>query len=107
MLTSKKLDAFMVFALMVAITYMVLPNLAYCGTAITIDSILCNITRQISGNIGKAIAILIVISVALGLFVGKITWGVAIAIAVGMGVLFGAESIVKLISGSDAAICAT
>ena len=73
------------------------------GTETTvIQNILCNAAKVISGNIGKTIAVLVVVSVAIGLFVGKITWGVAIAVAVGMGVLFGAQGLVGLISGSGA-----
>ena len=63
-----------------------------------IQLVLCKVIAQISGPIGKTIAILIVISMAISLFLGKITWGLAIAVAVGMGLLFGAKDIVNLIS---------
>lgn len=70
-----------------------------------ITNILCNAINQISGPIGRTISVLVVISVALGLFVGKITWGLAIAIAVGMGILFGATSVVGLLSGDGTQPC--
>lgn len=70
-----------------------------------ITQILCNVSDAISGPIGKAIAILIVISLAIALFLGKVSWGMAIAVAVGMGVLFGAQGIVQLASGDQTAIC--
>lgn len=97
---NKTLCSLLQFCLVVALMLFVISTDANAQTTIT--TILCNITNQISGPIGKAIAILIVISIAMGLFVGKITWGIAIAVAVGMGILFGAANIVGLISGGGA-----
>lgn len=66
-----------------------------------ITEIICNVIRQVTGGIGKAISILILISMAIGLFLGKITWGLAIAVMVGMGLLFGAPTLVDVIAGSQ------
>lgn len=70
-----------------------------------ITNILCNAINQITGPVGRAISILIIISLAIALFIGKVSWGMAIAVAVGMGILFGAKDVVNLISGSSAAMC--
>ncbi|AIF81305.1 type IV secretion system protein VirB2 [endosymbiont of Acanthamoeba sp. UWC8] len=67
-----------------------------------ITETLCNAVNQLTGNIGRSIAILIVISLAIMLFLGKVTWGVAIAVGVGMGILFGAPDVVQLLSGGTA-----
>ena len=64
-----------------------------------ITNIICNAVNQLTGNIGRSIAILIVISLAISLFLGKVSWGMAIAVAVGMGILFGAKDVVDLLSG--------
>ena len=69
------------------------------NTAIT--NILCNANNQLTGPIGRAISILIIISLAISLFLGKVSWGMAIAVAVGMGILFGARDVVQLLSGGD------
>lgn len=67
-----------------------------------IADVLCNVIKIAQGNVGKTISILVIISIAIGLFLGKITWGVAIAVSVGLGVLFGANSVVDFIaSGSE------
>jgi len=71
-----------------------------------ISDILCNAVDLISGGIGKSIAILIIISLAIALFLGKVSWGMAIAVAVGMGILFGAEGMITVISGGGASPCA-
>ncbi len=69
-----------------------------------INKILCNAVNQLTGGIGRAIAIIIIISLAIMLFVGKVSWGMAIAVAVGMGILFGAKDVVKLLSGDTACV---
>ena len=91
--------------IMSAITFFS-PTVALADPPVTVDygtigitNVLCNVIGVAQGNTGKTIAILVVISIAIGLFLGKITWGVAIAVAVGMGVLFGAGPMVFAISG--------
>ena len=66
-----------------------------------ISQILCNVVNLITGNIGKAISVLIIITLAIALFLGKVSWGMAIAVAVGMGIMFGAPGIVNLIAGDS------
>ena len=66
----------------------------------SIVKVICNVIEIAQGNTGKTISILVVISMAIGLFLGKITWGVAIAVAVGMGILFGANTMVGFISNT-------
>jgi type IV secretory pathway VirB2 component (pilin) len=66
-----------------------------------IAQVLCNVIAVAQGATGKTIATLVIISMAIGLFLGKITWGVAIAVAVGMGVLFGANTVVSFVSSPD------
>jgi type IV secretion system protein VirB2 len=69
-----------------------------------ITNILCNAVNQLTGGIGRAIAIIIIISLAIMLFIGKVSWGMAIAVSVGMGILFGAKDVVKLLSGDTACL---
>jgi type IV secretion system protein VirB2 len=70
----------------------------FAEDATGIVTIFCNVINEITGGVGKVISILILISMAIGLFLGKITWGLAIAVMVGMGLLFGATKLVDLIS---------
>ena len=73
-----------------------------------ITGVLCRAIEELTGPIGKAIAALIIISLAIALFLGKVTWGVAIAVAVGMGLLFGATGVVGMLSGDTTnQICPT
>ena len=63
--------------------------------------VICNIIKELTGPIGQAVSTVAVIFIGVGLFMGKISWGLALGIAVGMGMLFGAENVVGWISGQD------
>ena len=77
------------------------------GGADIMVNTMCTIIKLFQGDIGKAIAIIIVMTLAVSLFLGKITWGVALAVAVGMGLLFGADSIVTALTGEGGNPCQT
>ncbi len=100
LLSSYKL--MILFALSMLILAM--PELSFAGAAAAdaqnndIVQILCNVINFITGGIGKAIAIIILISLAISLFLGKVSWGLAIAVAVGMGILFGATTVINAIT---------
>jgi type IV secretion system protein VirB2 len=77
---------------------------AHASSANTTDpitNILCNAVNLVTGNAGRAICVLVIISMGIMLFLGKVTWGLAIMVAVGMGVLFGANSVVTTLSGGQ------
>ena len=90
-----------ILLLLVFLTVIVINDVAFADEDTTgIISIFCNVINQITNGVGKVIAILILISMAIGLFLGKITWGLAIAVMVGMGLLFGASGVVDVVAGS-------
>ena len=68
-----------------------------------IVTVICNVVKQLTGPIGQAVSTVAVIFIGIGLFMGKISWGLALGIAIGMAMLFGAENIVTWISGSKTA----
>lgn len=69
------------------------------GVGSTIGDALCNIPAEIiTGTIGRAIATIGVITLGLGALLGRITWGQALIVATGIAVLFGAASIVDIVS---------
>ncbi len=62
---------------------------------------LCNVVNALQGTLGKAIATIAVIVLGVGLFLGKLSWPLAIATAIGIGLIFGATSIVEWVSAGD------
>ncbi|MCH9753834.1 MAG: TrbC/VirB2 family protein [Alphaproteobacteria bacterium] len=97
---SKKVSfIFCLFAL-VAIIF---PNIAHAAADDSgITQVLCNVVNQLQGGIGKAIATIAIIVLGVGLFMGKLSWPLAVATAIGIGMIFGAASIVDWVSsGTD------
>lgn len=62
---------------------------------------LCEVVRAITGNLGKAIATIAVVFLGIGAFFGKVTWGLAVAVGIGIFAIFGAASVVARFSGGD------
>ncbi|AIL64866.1 Type IV secretory pathway, VirB2 components (pilins) [Rickettsiales bacterium Ac37b] len=67
-----------------------------------ISTVLCNVVKQLNGPIGKGIATIAIIVLGIGLFLGKLSWGLAVATAIGIGMIFGAAQIVMWISAGTA-----
>ena len=84
----------------------VFPSIASAttGTA-AITNVICRATNELTGPVGRAIAIVIIASLAISLFLGKVSWGLAIATIIGLSILFGAQSIVQLLTGNSSSIC--
>ncbi len=69
--------------------------------------VMCNVLRIVTGNGGKAFAAFAILSVGIGFFTGKVSWGLMIGVAAGIAAMFGASSIVAAITGQSAMDCAT
>jgi len=66
---------------------------------------MCNIMRITTGNAGKAFAAFAIVSVGIGFFTGKVSWGLMVGVAAGIAAMFGAPQIVAAISGLNAVDC--
>lgn len=66
---------------------------------------LCNIFRVVTGNGGKAFAAFAIISLGIGFFTGKVSWGLMLGVAAGIAAMFGAPTIVAAIAGGTAFDC--
>ena len=69
--------------------------------------VMCNVLRIVTGNGGKAFAAFAILSVGIGFFTGKVSWGLMIGVAAGIAAMFGASSIVAAITGQSAMDCST
>lgn len=67
--------------------------------------VMCNVLSIATGSGGKAFAAFAIISVGIGFFTGKVSWGLMIGVAAGIAAIFGAPSIVAAISGEEAVKC--
>lgn len=72
-----------------------LPDLAFAAPGDTIGNILCKVVDWFSGPVGKGIATLAIIIIGVGALMGKVSWGMAIIVGIGVAVIFGAPAIVN------------
>jgi type IV secretory pathway VirB2 component (pilin) len=60
---------------------------------------LCRLVANLSGGVARGIATIAIFSVGVGLFLGKLNWGIAAATAAGVGIIFSAPKLVAFLSG--------
>jgi type IV secretory pathway VirB2 component (pilin) len=68
-------------------------------------NVMCNVQRVVTGNAGKAFAAFAIISIGVGFFTGKVSWGLMIGVAAGIAAMFGAATIVSAITGKSTYDC--
>ena len=91
--------AFMLLALVV-----LAPHASYAGADV-FANVVCNSIEELQGPIAKGVAAFGIIFLGFSLFLGKISWGVALALGIGVAAIFGAESIVGAMLGGTASNC--
>lgn len=77
---------------------------AQLNTNVLVD-VLCNVIKIVTGNAGKAFAAFAIISVGVGFFTGKVSWGLMIGVTAGIAAMFGAPTIVAAVSGTSTFSC--
>lgn len=63
---------------------------------------LCRIMTALSGGVARAIAAAAIFVVGVSLFLGKVSWVIALPTTIGIVLVFGAGKIVAFISGNNA-----
>lgn len=72
----------------------------------SMTAVLCGGYAIFDSSIGKMLAVFAIVALGVGLFMGKVTWGLVFAVALGIGAMFGAPKIVTAITGGTA-LCST
>lgn len=80
---------------------------ATSGSGNAIQAVFCNLVIMLNGTTGKAVATLAVIAVGVGALLGKISWGMALIVALGVALVFGAASIVSALGGDSTSCTAS
>ncbi len=98
-------------AVMIALTVMYLPLDAMAqfqtpgsagngtGKNTSLDTAFCNVINWFNGPIGKGIATIAIIVVGVGALMGKVSWGMAIIVGLGVALIFGASTVVGALGG--------
>jgi len=72
------------------------------GAGTALDNVLCNIVSFFTGAVGKGIATIALIIIGIGALMGKISWGMALIVAMGIAMVFGATTLVDALGAKDA-----
>jgi type IV secretory pathway VirB2 component (pilin) len=80
---------------LLAFVFVALSSSATFATPVSVGDILCKIYGVIQNDVGRGIATLAVVSLGISALVGKVSWGMAIMVGVGVAVMFGAPSILS------------
>lgn len=70
-----------------------------------IGDVLCQVADWFTGRVGQGIATLAIIVIGLGALMGKVSWGMAIIVGIGIAVIFGASELVREIDDSSTGGC--
>ncbi|MFO1242862.1 MAG: TrbC/VirB2 family protein [Rickettsiales bacterium] len=77
------------------------PDMAHALASPTaLSETLCGVVGWFTGPVGAGIATLAIIVIGVGALLGKVSWGMAIIVGLGVAIIFGAPTIVKALSGS-------
>lgn len=85
-------------AFLVAAAVMVLPSLGYASSNDTpIGAIYCLVAGWMTGNTGKGIATIAVTIIGIGALLGKVSWGMALIVGLGIALVFGSAALIDAI----------
>ena len=79
----------------VTLAAMLMPEFAAAGGGDTIADVLCEVVNWFTGSVGKGIATLAIIIIGVGALMGKVSWGMAIIVGLGVAIVFGAGPLIQ------------
>lgn len=92
---------FTLFTLLATALYLLSCTQAFASLNPTeIGTVLCNATAIVVADVGQGLATLAVVALGVGALFGKVTWGMALTTATGIGTIFGAVGIVGWLTES-------
>ncbi len=82
-------------AFMLCAVVIMLPDLALARTKDTpMGDVLCIVVDWFTGNTGKGLATIAITIIGIGALLGKVSWGMAMIVGIGVAIVFGAAGIV-------------
>lgn len=84
--------------LMLSALVVMLPDLALAQITANntpMGNVMCTVVGWFTGNTGKGLATIAITVIGIGALLGKVSWGMAIIVGVGVAIVFGAAGIVS------------
>jgi type IV secretion system protein VirB2 len=91
------------FTYLALVAVMLMPEFA-AAAGNPIGDTLCAVVEWFTGPVGGGIATLAIIIIGIGALMGKVSWGMAIIVGLGVAIIFGAEQLIAAL-GTDGAGC--
>ncbi len=88
---------------MLSVVVVSLPQLAFASSITSMSPMsnaLCIAATWITGNTGRGIATIGITIIGIGALLGKVSWGMAMIVGVGVAIVFGSTAIVALLGGT-------
>jgi len=93
--TNIQRDQFIAVALLTCWIYALFPpSQAYAGA---MQNAICTIVQWIWGDLGTGLAVLGICAVSGAAMLGKASWGMAMTVAAGVAIMFGADSLANML----------
>lgn len=81
------------FAFLLSAVVLMMPDLSF-ATNTPMGDVLCLVRDWFTGNTGKGLATIAIIIIGIGALLGKVSWGMAMIVGIGVAIVFGAAGIV-------------
>lgn len=94
---------------MLSAAIIMMPDFAFAvGNDTPMGRVLCTVVEWFTGNTGKGLATIAVTIIGIGALLGKVSWGMAMIVGIGVAIVFGAAGIVNAMgAGADSTGCNT
>jgi len=92
--------------LLLGTLFIMVPQVAFASSVTNsspMSNALCIAATWMTGTSGRARATIAVAIVGIGALLGKISWGMAMLVGVGISLMFGASAVVHLLGGTSTA----
>jgi type IV secretion system protein VirB2 len=102
---TNKLVTWFIFFILIALPLSGLAASSSSSANDTLTKTFCSVITLLTGDIARLLAIIISFFIGTMLLLGKLQWGVAIAVLFGIAIVFGAKEVANLIGGTGASVC--
>src|SRR3954464_3147161 len=93
---------------MLSTVIVMVPDFAY-ATNTPMGNVLCTVLGWFTGNTGKGLATIAITIIGIGALLGKVSWGMAMIVGIGVAIVFGAAGLVSAMGagGGSTGACST
>ncbi len=87
------------WAVLIGSSCLFLPDAVLASNQTPMGNVLCTVVGWFTGNVGKGLATIAITVIGVGALLGKVSWGMAMIVGIGVSIVFGAAGIVSEMGG--------